>query len=214
MDIFVIIYTVIFRELFPFKIVQTCRPEESLVFEQDAVLIKGLKAGKQHYFNQLVFKYKDKIYNTSYRFLADYQEANDITQECFMAVHKNIRKFREESSLSTWIYTITVNLCKNRLKSAGNRMRERTLPIMERALDIKDDKGNPAKFLEKKEFETKIQAEIEKLSSDMKDVVILRDIEQLSYEEIAKILSVDLGTVKSRLHRARLELRTALKEVL
>lgn len=185
-----------------------------MVFEQDAVLIKGLKAGKQHYFNQLVLKYKDKIYNTSYRFLADYHEANDVTQECFMAVHKNIRKFREESSLSTWIYAIAVNLCKNRLQSAGNRMRERTLPIIERALDIKDDRGNPAKFLEKKEFETRVQAEIEKLSVDMREVVILRDIEQLSYEEIASILAVDLGTVKSRLHRARLELREALKGVI
>ena len=184
-----------------------------MVFKQDAVLVKGLKTGDQHYFNQLVFRYKDKIYNTSYRFLADYHEANDITQECFMAVHKNIRKFKEESSLSTWIYAIAVNLCKNRLKSAGNRMRERTLPIIERALDVKDDKGNPAKFLEKKEFETRIQAEIEKLPVDMREVVILRDIEQLSYEEIAKILSIDLGTVKSRLHRARVQLRDALKGI-
>ena len=79
-----------------------------MVFEQDSVLLKGLKAGKEHYFNQLVLKYKDKIYNTAYRFLADYQEAQDITQECFALVHKNIRKFREESSLSTWIFTITV----------------------------------------------------------------------------------------------------------
>ncbi len=185
-----------------------------MVFEQDAVLVKGLKTGKQHYFNQLVFKYKDKIYNTSYRFLADYHEANDITQECFIAVYKNIRKFREESSLSTWIYTITVNLCKNKLKSAGNRMRDRTLPIIERALDVKDDKGNPAKFLEKKELETKIQAEIEKLSVDMREVIILRDIEQLSYEEIAQILAVDLGTVKIRLHRARNELRNVLKGII
>ena len=185
-----------------------------MVFEQDAVLVKGLKAGKEHYFNQLVLKYKDKIYNTSYRFLSDYHEANDITQECFVAIHKNIGKFREESSLSTWIFTITVNLCKNRLKSAGNRMRERTLPIIEKALDVKDDSGNPAKFLEKKEFETRIQAEIEKLPEDMKDVVILRDIEQMSYEEISVILGAELGTVKSRLSRGRLLLRDALKGVL
>ena len=93
-------------------------------------------------------------------------------------------------------------------------MRERTLPIIERALDVKDDKGNPAKFLEKKELETKIQAEIERLSVDMREVVILRDIEQLSYEEIAQILGVDLGTVKSRLHRARNELRKVLKGII
>jgi len=185
-----------------------------LVFEQDSVLLKGLKAGKEHYFNQLVLKYKDKIYNTAYRFLADYQEAQDITQECFVSVHKNIRKFREESSLSTWIFTITVNLCRNKLKSAEHKRQERTLSIIEKALDVKDERGNPAAFVEKKEFEARIQSELEKLSSDMKEVVVLRDIEQLSYEEISKILSVDLGTVKSRLHRARLELRDALKGVL
>jgi len=182
-----------------------------LVFEQDSDLLKGLKAGKQHYFNQLVFKYKDKIYNTAYRYLADYQEAQDITQECFVSVHKNIRKFREESSLSTWIFTITVNLCKNKLKSAEHRNHEKTLSIIEKALDVR---GNPAAFVEKKEFETRIQAELERLPVDMKEAVILRDIEQLSYEEISKILNIDLGTVKSRLHRARLQLHDALKGVI
>ncbi|OGF46608.1 MAG: hypothetical protein A2452_11415 [Candidatus Firestonebacteria bacterium RIFOXYC2_FULL_39_67] len=188
--------------------------EFNLVFEQDSDLLKGLKAGKQHYFNQLVFKYKDKIYNTAYRYLADYQEAQDITQECFVSVHKNIRKFREESSLSTWIFTITVNLCKNKLKSAEHRNHEKTLSIIEKALDVKDDRGNPAAFVEKKEFETRIQAELERLPVDMKEAVILRDIEQLSYEEISKILNIDLGTVKSRLHRARLQLHDALKGVI
>jgi RNA polymerase sigma-70 factor (ECF subfamily) len=185
-----------------------------LIFEQDAVLLKGVKAGKERYFNQLVFKYKDKIYNTAYRFLADYQEAQDITQECFFAVHKNIRKFREESSLSTWIFTITVNLCRNRLKSAAYKRQTRTVSIIEKALDGKNDRENPAAFIEKKEFEARIQAELERLTPDMKEIVILRDIEQLSYEEISKILNIDLGTVKSRLHRARVELREALKGVI
>jgi len=185
-----------------------------LAFEQDSILLKGLKARKKHSFNQLVFKYKDKIYNTAYRFLADYQEAQDLTQECFVAVYKNVGKFREESSLSTWIFTIAVNLCKNKLKSAEHKKHERTLSLIEKALDVKDDRGNPATFMEKKEFEARIQSELEKLPEDMKEVVILRDIEQLSYEEIAEILNIEQGTLKSRLHRARLQLRHALKEVI
>lgn len=180
-------------------------------FDSDSVLVLELKAGKQKAFNQIVLRYKDKVFNTAYRFLGDYQEANDLTQECFISIYNNIRKFRGESSLSTWIYSITANTCRNKLKSADKRRALKTVSLKDRILETKDDNSSPVKMFEKKELENSIQNAINSLPDDQREVLVLRDIEDLAYEDIAKILNCEAGTVKSRLHRARMELKDKLK---
>ena len=179
-------------------------------FEGDERLVKDLKSGKQKAFDEIVLKYKDKIFNTAYRFLGEWQDANDLTQETFIAVYKNIRKFRGESAVSTWIYRIAVNLCKNKLGSLENRNREKTVSVDEKILNIKNKNDTPHKLLEKKELEITVQKAIDSLPADWKDVVVLKDIEDMPYEEIASVLNCEVGTVKSRLHRARMALREKL----
>lgn len=180
-------------------------------FEQDSILVAEMKAGKQKAFNQIVLRYKDKVFNTAYRFLGDYQDANDLTQECFVSVYNNIRRFRGESSLSTWIYSITVNTCKNRLKSADRKRALKTVSLKDKVLESRADNSSPVRMFERKELENSIQNAINSLPDDWREVVVLRDIEELAYEDIATILKCEIGTIKSRLHRARMELKDKLK---
>jgi len=97
--------------------------------DQDAALVRAIQAGDMAAFDQMVVKHKDKLFNMVYWFLGDYQEANDCSQEIFIKVFKSIKKFRSESSFSTWLYRIAINTCKNRLKSSAYRWKKKTVPL-------------------------------------------------------------------------------------
>ena len=187
--------------------------------EGDAALVRAIQAGDIAAFDQLVLKHKDKLFNLVYWFLGDYQEANDCAQETFIKVFKSLKKFRFESAFSTWLYRIAMNTCKNRLKSSAYRWKKKTVPLENPegsnggnfAFAIRNDSTSPVKELEKKERMMLIQKSINSLPEEQKRVVVLRDIQGLSYDEIADISGLNLGTVKSRLARGRLELRNKLK---
>ena len=126
--------------------------------DQDAALVRAIQAGDMAAFDQMVVKHKDKLFNMVYWFLGDYQEANDCSQEIFIKVFKSIKKFRSESSFSTWLYRIAINTCKNRLKSSAYRWKKKTVPLEnpESSKDgnisykIHNDSPSPANELEKK----------------------------------------------------------------
>jgi RNA polymerase sigma-70 factor (ECF subfamily) len=184
----------------------------------DAALVKAFQGGDNAAFDKLVLRHKDKLFNLIYWFLGDYQEANDYSQETFIKVFKSLKKFRFESSFSTWLYRIAINTCKNRLKSSAYQWKNRTVPLEKPAgstggnphLEIQDDSPSPVMELEERDRMKLIQAAINSLPEEQNRVVVLRDIQGLSYEEIAEITNQKLGTVKSRLARARLELRNKL----
>ncbi len=186
--------------------------------DQDAALVRAIQAGDMAAFDQMVVKHKDKLFNMVYWFLGDYQEANDCSQEIFIKVFKSIKKFRSESSFSTWLYRIAINTCKNRLKSSAYRWKKKTVPLEnpESSEDgnlsykIHNDSPSPANELEKKERLMMIQKAINALPQEQNRVVVLRDIQGLSYQEIVDVTGLNLGTVKSRLARARMELRNKL----
>ena len=186
--------------------------------DQDAALVRAIQAGDMAAFDQMVVKHKDKLFNMVYWFLGDYQEANDCSQEIFIKVFKSIKKFRSESSFSTWLYRIAINTCKNRLKSSAYRWKKKTVPLEnpESSKDgnlsykIHNDSPSPANELEKKERLMMIQKAINALPQEQNRVIVLRDIQGLSYQEIVDLTGLNLGTVKSRLARARLELRNKL----
>ena len=186
--------------------------------DQDAALVRAIQAGDMAAFDQMVVKHKDKLFNMVYWFLGDYQEANDCSQEIFIKVFKSIKKFRSESSFSTWLYRIAINTCKNRLKSSAYRWKKKTVPLEnpESSEDgnlsykIHNDSPSPANELEKKERLMMIQKAINALPQEQNRVIVLRDIQGLSYQEIVDVTGLNLGTVKSRLARARLELRKNL----
>ncbi len=196
--------------------------DSALSPREDAVLIKAFQGGDKAAFDELVLKHQHKLFNLCYRFLGDYQEANDSAQETFIKVYQSLKRFRFESAFSTWLYRIGVNTSKNKLKSAEYRWKKRMVPLdnpasldhSSPATGIQDESNSPAMELEKKERMRLIQEAINALPPEQKEVVALRDIEGLSYEEIVEITGVNPGTVKSRLARARLELRKRLRSVI
>lgn len=183
---------------------------------QEKRLIRRLKARDEQAFLTIVTKYQHKVYNVVYRMLGDPHEAEDLAQEVFITVLKNIDSFRGEAAFSTWLTRIAINHSKNRIKFLKRRAVDRMQAIEDTpegammynplgsALPRPDSQamGN--------ELERAMQRALGDLDPEHREVVVLRDIENLSYEEIGEITGLAAGTVKSRLFRAR----TALKEQL
>ena len=190
--------------------------------KEDSELVKAFQAGDKAAFDTLVLRHKDKLYNLCYWFLGDAQEANDSAQEVFIKVFRSLRKFRFESAFSTWLYRIAANTCKNRLKSSEFRQKAKRVRFDnpgkiedgQYAEEIQDKTSSPMIELEKKERMMLIHKAIASLPTDQSTVVVLRDIEGLSYEEVANITGINSGTVKSRLSRARQQLRKKLRGTL
>jgi len=187
--------------------------------EGDEALVRAFQSGDKAAFDKLVLKHKDKLFNIIYWFLGDYEEANDCAQETFIKLFRSLKKFRFESAFSTWLYRIAINTSKNRLKSSEYRWKKRTVPIENPEgskggnpfREIKDDSPSPVIEFEKKERLRLIKKAINSLSEEQNRVIVLRDIQGLSYEEISGITGLNLGTIKSRIARGRLELRNKLK---
>jgi len=190
--------------------------------KEDGELVKAFQAGDKTAFDALVLRHKDKLYNLCYWFLGDMQEANDSAQDVFIKVFRSIKKFRFESAFSTWLYRIAANTCKNRLKSSDFRQKKKIVWLDnpgetgngQYAAEIHDKTPSPMVELEKKERMMFIQKAIATLPTDQSTVVVLRDIEGLSYEEVSNITGLNFGTVKSRLSRARQQLRKKLRGML
>ena len=195
--------------------------------DKDYDLIKAFMENDKNAFNRLVLKYMDVVFNLCYRLIGDYDEANDISQETFIKVYNNLHKFKFQSSFSTWLYRITVNTCKNNLSSLRFRMSNKMIRLdasrsdlktpdksSEYIVDLPDNTSNPACIYERKEKEESIQNAIDSLSGNQKILIVLRDIEGKSYEEIAEITGLKIGTVKSKLARARQELRDKLRGII
>ena len=185
----------------------------------DSVLIRAVQAGDMGAFDELVLKHKDRLFNLVYWFLGDYQDANDCAQETFIKVFKSIKKFRFESAFSTWLYRIAINTCKNRIKSSAYRWKKKTVSLEisngskngNPCSEIANGSPTPVMALEKKEKMMRIQKAINSLPDEQNQVVVLRDIQGLSYQDISDITGLNLGTVKSRLARGRLALKNQLK---
>ncbi len=191
------------------------------VTDDDAALVERCTRGDKNAFDTLVEKYYKKIYNLAYRFVGDPEEANDLAQEIFAAAYQNLTKFRGDAKFSTWLFQIATNRGKNRFKYLkrrgffGNRGQAETdeeRDSGQRA--IPDNSTNPEDLLAGKQIQKIVQDAINELDADHKEIVILRDIEGFSYEEIAQILHLPEGTTKSRLHRARMVVKEKLKKVL
>jgi len=181
-------------------------------------LVRRLKERNEAAFCELIAAYEDRMFSLCYRMLGNRSEAEDLTQEVFISVFKSIDSFREDSKLSTWMYRIATNLCKNKLQFLSRRCNHAKAEFneqknMQSAISPQKELG-PAAHTEGKELQTLMHASIHRLEEDHRVVIVLRDIEGLDYEEIVKITGLPEGTIKSRLHRARLALRKALMAAL
>ena len=182
----------------------------------DEELIARFQNGDAYAFDLLVHRYKDPLLNFIYRFLSDLVESEDIVQETFYRVYKNKHYYKEVAKFSTWIYTIAGNLAKTELR---RRKRRKVFSIhketaAEKELELPDLKSDPEKEVNTIVTEKIIQKAITSLPQKFRQVIVLRDIQGFSYEEISSIIKVPLGTVKSRVNRARLKLQEDLSFLL
>ncbi|MCL5019352.1 MAG: sigma-70 family RNA polymerase sigma factor [Patescibacteria group bacterium] len=178
----------------------------------DEDLITRFQRGDMYAFDLIVKRYKDQLLNFAYRFLGDMEDSEDIVQETFLRVFRKKKAYKNIAKFSTWIYTITGNLAKTELR---RRKRKKLFSISgigyeEKDFEIPDIKHGPDEEAESVVKDEIIQKAIDSLSSKFKEVIILRDIQELSYEEISKIAKIPLGTVKSRVNRGRLKLQEKL----
>jgi RNA polymerase sigma-70 factor (ECF subfamily) len=170
-----------------------------------------LRAGDAPAFEELVMTYQHRVYGVALRMLRNQAEAEEVAQEAFVRAHRALGDFRGDAKLSTWLYAITSRLCLNRLASGERRLRRQGEDAL---LRLSDAGPRPDAALERRELETALGRAIDELPEDRRIVVVLRDIEGLSYDEIAQVLELELGTVRSRLHRARADLKEKLERFL
>lgn len=180
-------------------------------------LINKIKNGDMDAYTQLVELYKDRAVNFAYRMLKDMHDAEDASQEAFLKVFDKIDTFRQESSFSTWFYTILSNICRDILRKKSKRPQTVSIHQANRdeedfELQLKDSSFEPHENLVKKNALLSLDKALAQISAEHREVIVLRDIEGFDYEKIAQILNISLGTVKSRLSRARLSLRKILEE--
>lgn len=182
----------------------------------DEELISRFQNGDNYAFDLLVKRYKDPLLNFVFRFLGDRIEAEDIVQETFLRLFKNKHYYKEIAKFSTWIYTIAGNLAKTELRKRRRRSLFSINHFMstEKDYDIPDEDSSPEKRTNTIITDGVIQKAVNKLSPKFKEVIVLRDIQGFSYEEISDIVDIPLGTVKSRVNRARLKLQEDLKDLM
>ena len=179
-------------------------------------LVRQAQKGDSEAFDALVRTFSQRMYNLAYRMVGNHADAADLAQEIFIKLHKSIGKFRWKSSFSTWLYAVGANTCRSGLRKII-RVSQRETVRLDREGDDEQkfpepaDPGDlPPEQMGRAEVSVAIQAAIDTLSEDFRVIVILRDIQELSYEEIAEVLKCTIGTVKSRLARARMKLKDKL----
>lgn len=181
---------------------------------EDDELVRRLRTGDEAAYEELLSRFQQPVYNLAYRLLNDPGDASDVVQEVFLKVFRNVSHFRRQSSLKTWIYRITVNEAHNQRRwFFRHRSREVGLddePEQIHTQNVPDSERSPFDCTFDREKHELIEGALARINPLFREVVILRDVEDLSYEEIAEVLQISLGTVKSRILRGREALREEL----
>jgi RNA polymerase sigma-70 factor (ECF subfamily) len=201
-----------------YRAVSQPRPvTRSMIDAEEQELIERLRRHDEAAFNTFVLRYQERVFRLLLRMLGDRAEAEDLGQEVFISIFKAIEGFRGDSQLSTWVYRVAANHCRNRLKYLSRRRRQLT-----EAYDEQDEAGTdvpgqerpdaPDRLIEARQTEHFLQEGLLMLDDEQRELIVLREVEHLSYEEIMAITGLPEGTVKSRLHRARAALREHIEK--
>ncbi|MDI6747729.1 MAG: RNA polymerase sigma factor RpoE [Rhodocyclaceae bacterium] len=187
--------------------------------EADLVLVERVQSGDQEAFGLLVSKYQRKLLRLVMRFVRDSAEAEDVTQEAFIKAYRALPGFRGESAFYTWLYRIGVNTAKNWLVARSRRMPTVSDIATEDANDISEsgllrDDTTPEQVMMSKQIGETVNAAMDALPEDLRTAIALREIEGLSYEEIAQVMDCPIGTVRSRIFRAREAIASKLRPLL
>lgn len=187
--------------------------------EIDQALVERAQAGDKHAFELLVAKYQRKLARLLSRFIRDSAEVEDVAQEAFIKAYRALPSFRGDSAFYTWLYRIGINTAKNYLVSQGRRAPTTTGFDAEEAESFEDadqlrDVNTPEAVMLTKEIGQTVNAAMEALPEDLRTAITLREIEGLSYEEIAEVMNCPIGTVRSRIFRAREAIAERLRPLL
>jgi len=187
----------------------------------DRLLVSRFKNGDQTAFDEMVSRYWGRIYAMVNQLLRNTQDAEEVTQDAFIRAHRGLVNFRGDSAFSTWLYRIATNLARNRYWYWWRRKRDKSISIdqpigaegdMTLADVLPAQVETPDDITVTQEFVDEIALSMEKLSAKHREVLVLRNIKNMTYEEIAQVLAISVGTVKSRIARARESLRSKLGE--
>jgi len=182
-------------------------------------VIESCKAGNEKAFAEIVFHYQKKVFNIAYRMLGNFEEAKDLAQEVFISVFDSIKDLKEEIKFDAWLTQITLNHCRNRWKYLKRRQyfNSESLDDPIETEDgnipkaIVDPSDSPETLYEKKSIQEFIQRGLLELKEDQRELLVLRDLQGFSYGEMGELLGLPEGTIKSKLHRARMELKEVLE---
>jgi len=179
--------------------------------------MRAFQEGNERAFEILVNRYQDAIVNYAFRFVGNYEDACDVAQETFLRLFKNKMKYEPIAKFSTWLYTIAGNVAKSELR---RKRTSRIVPLNqtdedgeEQTWDLPDTEYTPDQQVDMTLIEQYLQEALMKIPPSYREVIVMRDIQDLEYEEIAKVTGLPLGTVKSRINRGRLQLQELLKDV-
>jgi RNA polymerase sigma-70 factor, ECF subfamily len=182
----------------------------------DEILVVRAQKGDQAALAELITRYERKTYNLAYRLMGNHADASDAAQEALVRVYTRLHNFRGDSAFSTWLFRVVTNTCLDELRRRG-RLRhaslDNPLPAEEGALprQTTDEGDGPTERAERREVQAAVRRAINRLPDEYRAVVVMRDLHDLSYHEIAAVLGTSLGTIKSRLHRARQALRLIIR---
>jgi RNA polymerase sigma-70 factor (ECF subfamily) len=189
---------------------------------RDRRLIRRIRQGDERAFEELVRLYQNRIFGLMLRMIGNRQEAEDLAQEVFITVHRAIGSYRGEGRFYTWLYRIASNTCKNRIKYLKGRNFHRSVPVDDTP-EAQADRGDrpvvslqaqihgPEAMTEGTRLEAAVQRELAELDPEHRLLIVLRDIEGMTYQDILRVTGLQEGTLKSRLHRARVALRDRLR---
>jgi len=191
-------------------------PDKDYKKSSDEELIRYFQDEDKEAFNEIVERYKDKLVNFIYRYTGNRDDAEDFAQDAFLKLYKSKHLYKEIAKFSTWFYTIALNTVRTNLKK---KSRMNTLSINnydvenEKDFDLHDDSPEPDSIVGSQMEVEFIQNAINNLDKSFKEVILLRDVQNLEYDEIAKITGLPLGTVKSRINRGREKLKIVLSSI-
>ena len=180
----------------------------------DEFLIKDFQKGNIKSYNQLVYRYKDRLYNYIYQFVRDIDLAEDLLQDTFLKLYTHKNSYKEVAKFSTWIYTIAGNFAKTELRKFKRRKTysNSDLSFDDREFIVEDRSKTASEILNQDQINKELNECLYELPLKFKTIIILRDIQELSYDEISTIVDLPLGTVKSRINRGRVKLHDCLQQ--
>lgn len=182
----------------------------------DEELIFAFQQGNSEAYSEIVYRYKDKLVNFVYRYAGNFDDSEDIVQETLIKVYTSKHLYREIAKFSTWIYTIAINLAKTKLLK---KQKMKTFSLSDtyddddKDFDVPDEAFTPDVDANSKFLSKHIQEALNRINENYRELVIMRDIDDLSYEEIVEITGLPMGTVKSRINRGREKLQELLKDI-